>query len=76
LSISEGELKGLYGMKEVDNGPEEHKCTPFSSVIIKEKSRLLKNQLYLFAYFDNENSVNRYYDLVSFIASHNNCDKF
>ena len=69
--INEGELNGFYGLHEIDNGPEEHNCTSFSSVLIKEKIRLLNKQLYIFSYFDNENSVNRYYDLVNFIANKN-----
>ena len=29
----------------------------------------INNQIYLTAYFDNENSVNRYYDLANYLAS-------
>jgi acyl-coenzyme A synthetase/AMP-(fatty) acid ligase/glyceraldehyde-3-phosphate dehydrogenase/erythrose-4-phosphate dehydrogenase len=69
--INNGVLKGIYGFREIDNGPEEINCTSFSSVFIKEKVQLLGDQLYMFAYFDNENSVNRYYDLVDYIADNN-----
>lgn len=64
-SIHEGELKGLYGLDEVDIGPEVHNCTTFSSVFIKEGIKVINNSVYLPAYFDNENSVNRYYDLIN-----------
>ena len=68
-SINEGILKNLYGMCEVDTGPEAHNCTPFSSVIVKENIAVKQDSIYLPAYFDNENSVNRYHDLVNFISS-------
>ena len=45
-----------------------HNCTPYSSVIIREGIKIKNNNIYLPAYFDNENSVNRYYDLIDFIA--------
>jgi len=64
----EGRLKGMYGINEADVGPEVHNCTTFSSVFIKENIKVINNQVYLPAYFDNENSVNRYYDLLSYIA--------
>lgn len=67
-AFSNGELKGLYSIQESDNGPEEHQNTQFSSVIIKNNSFLRGNDLYLNAYFDNENSVNRYFDLTNFIS--------
>jgi len=67
-SVANGPLKGLYGISEKDRGPEVHNCTPYSSVIIREGIKIKNNNIYLPAYFDNENSVNRYYDLVDFIA--------
>ena len=66
-SINEGALKGLYGLDEVDIGPEIYNCTTFSSVFIKENIKVINNSVYLPAYFDNENSVNRYYDLINSI---------
>ena len=67
-SINEGNLKGLYGMDEVDIGPEVYNCSTFSSVFIKENIKVINNSVYLPAYFDNENSVNRYFDLINFIC--------
>ena len=67
-----GELKHLYSFNEVDVGPEIHSCTTYSSVFIKDKIRMLKDNLYLYGYFDNENSVNRYFDLVQYISTHEN----
>jgi len=68
-AIYEGKLKGLYNMHDADRGPEVHNCTPFSAVFIKENLKIVKDQVYIFSYFDNENSVNRYYDLANYIAN-------
>jgi glyceraldehyde 3-phosphate dehydrogenase len=59
---------GTYGMVAVNRGPEEHILTPFSAVFIEENIKLLGNNLYIHAYFDTENSVNRYHDLVNYVA--------
>jgi glyceraldehyde 3-phosphate dehydrogenase len=67
-SITDGPLKGLYGMDEVDIGPEVHNCTTFSTNFIKENIKLVGDNLYMHGYFDTENSVNRYFDLVNFIS--------
>ena len=63
-----GPLKGLYNLHDNDRGPEVHNCTPFSAVLIKENIKQTNNQIYLSNYFDNENSANRYYDLVNYIS--------
>lgn len=68
LACADGILKGLYGIDEVDIGPEKYNCSTFSSVIIKENIRVNGDNIYLPAYFDNENSVNRYYDLAQFLS--------
>lgn len=68
-AFAEGELKNLYGLGEVDIGPEVYNCTTYSTAIIKENIKLIGDNLYLPGYFDNENSVNRYYDLAQYILS-------
>jgi len=68
-AITDGVLKGLYGMDEVDIGPEVHNCTTFSTNFIKENIKMIGNNLYMQGYFDTENSVNRYVDLVNFAAT-------
>ena len=68
-AINDGSLKGLYGIDEKDIGPEVHNCTTFSTVFIKEGIKLLNGNLYLQGYFDNENSVNRFFDLTNFIST-------
>ena len=68
ISIKDGDLHGLYDIHEVDIGPEVHNCSTFSSVFIKEGIKVINDQVYIFSYFDNENSVNRFYDLANFIC--------
>ena len=64
-------LKYLYGLDYKDIGPEVHNCTDYSTVFIKEAIKSLNDNFYLQGYFDNENSVNRFYDLADFISSKN-----
>tara|TARA_B100001758_G_C18401382_1_gene609249 strand:+ start:801 stop:1793 length:993 start_codon:yes stop_codon:yes gene_type:complete len=68
-SINNGELKDLYGIDKADIGPEVYNCTRFSTVFIEDSIKVLNNNVYLFGYFDNENSVNRYFDLTKYIVS-------
>lgn len=68
-SFVDGELRHLYAMDETDRGPKVHECTPHSAVIVRDSARLLGDNLYLQSYFDNENSVNRYFDLGDYLAS-------
>ncbi len=70
-AINHGELKNLYGLDDKDIGPEVHNCTDYSTVFIKEGIKSLDTNFYLQGYFDNENSVNRFYDLADFISSKN-----
>ena len=70
-ATNHGELKDLYGLEDKDIGPEVHNCTDYSTVFIKEGIKSLDANFYLQGYFDNENSVNRFYDLADFISSKN-----
>ena len=36
---------------------------------LKKNIKVINNQIYLTAYFDNENSVNRFYDLANYLTS-------
>lgn len=67
-SVEDGPLKGLYGLQENDRGPNMHKFTSNSAEIIASNIVVAGDNLYLHAYFDNENSVNRYFDVVNFIC--------
>jgi glyceraldehyde 3-phosphate dehydrogenase len=64
-----GRLKDLYAIEEKDMGPEVHQNSKFSSVIIKDNSSIRGNEVYLNAYFDNENSANRFFDLTNYIVT-------
>lgn len=63
-----GELKHLYALDETDVGPEVYNCSTYSAVLIKENLKILQDNIYLHGYFDNENSVNRYYDLAAHLS--------
>ena len=67
--IKNGSLKNLYSIQKNDLGPEVHKFSTSSAVIIEELIKLRGNFLYLTCYFDNENSVNRYYDTLNYICN-------
>lgn len=67
-AVADGELRGLYNMDETDLGPEVYNCTTYSAVFVKDAIKVLNDNVYIFSYFDNENSVNRYFDLVNYIA--------
>ncbi len=64
-----GPLKNLYGFEQPNQVPEAHLNSPYSAVLRRQGVRLVGDNLYLSCYFDNENSVNRYFDLVDFIAA-------
>ena len=69
--MNHGELNNLYGLDDKDIGPEVYNCTNYSTVFIKEAVKSLNDNFYLQGYFDNENSVNRFYDLADFISTKN-----
>ncbi len=70
-TFSRGQLKYLYNFDETDIGPEAYNCSTYSVVFIKENLKVMDdNNVYFYGYFDNENSVNRYYDLVNYICIH------
>ena len=67
-AFANGELKHLYDFDEADVGPEVYNCTTYSTVFIKDRVKVLGNQIYFQGYLDTENSVNRYYDLINYIS--------
>jgi len=67
-AMTEGPLIGLYGLASTDEGPKAHQGTTYSAVFIESGIRLLNDTLHLQSYFDTENSVNRYFDLINHIA--------
>jgi len=67
-NIKNGELGVLYGMDDSDKGPERYENTKYSAVMIKENIRMVGSSLYIHAYFDNENSSIRYFDLINYLS--------
>ena len=66
--VKTGVLKNLYNIDAIDYGPDKYLNSTFSAVFIEDKIKIIGDNLYLFGYFDNENSANRYYDLIQFLA--------
>jgi len=66
-AIESKEKIRLYKVVDQDNGNFMSILSDYSAEIIRDNSRKIGNTLYLGAYFDNENSVNRYFDLINFV---------
>lgn len=56
----------LYKCHDSDMGASASLLSPYSLEIILDQSRIAGRNLYLSGYFDTENSVNRYFDLVAY----------
>ncbi len=59
----------LYRFHETDLGPNNSLLSVFSTEFLLSQSRKVGQTLYLSGYFDTENSVNRYYDLINTIGA-------
>jgi glyceraldehyde 3-phosphate dehydrogenase len=57
----------LYRFLDSDNGPNDSLLSVHSTEFLLSQSRKVGQSLYLSGYFDTENSVNRYYDLIQTI---------
>jgi len=66
--FAKGDFKYLYKLDVIDKGPEVYKGTSYSAIFIKNNIQVLKNNIYLHGYFDNENSVNRYFDITNYLC--------
>jgi hypothetical protein len=58
----------LYHFHEAYNGPHDSLLSVYSTEFLLNQSRKVGQTLYLSGYFDTENSVNRYYDLINTIG--------
>jgi glyceraldehyde 3-phosphate dehydrogenase len=67
-AFASGPLKTLYRFEQPNQSPELHLNSTYSAILRHAGMRFVGANLYISCYFDNENSVNRYYDLVNFIA--------
>jgi glyceraldehyde 3-phosphate dehydrogenase len=54
-AINDGKLKELFAVVLLDNGLEEYKFTRYSAVFVKPSIKIKGRNLYISAYFDNEN---------------------
>tara|TARA_B100001057_G_scaffold446114_1_gene484376 strand:+ start:8676 stop:9671 length:996 start_codon:yes stop_codon:yes gene_type:complete len=61
-------LKNVYDYDLVDRNSNNYKFIENNLKIIFSNSSIKKNNLYLFGYFDNENSVVRYNDILNHIV--------
>lgn len=68
-AINNGSLKDLYLLSVADNGPTEHKFSPYSAILMQPSIKLAGKNLYIQAYFDNENSANRYFDVANYLTT-------
>jgi len=68
LQIKSKDNKNLYNVCMEDRGHHSAILSEYSAEIIINNSRKVGKNLYLGAYFDNENSVNRYFDLINYIS--------
>lgn len=68
-ATTRGSLHGLYDIEKHSKDANEYKFTKFSAVLFQKNIRVVGKNLYISAFFDNENSAMRYLDLVNFIAS-------
>lgn len=65
--INSKDGKSLFKIHEIDPGQYAPLLSSFSAEFVLEQCRKAGQNLYLSAYFDTENSVNRYYDLIETI---------
>ena len=67
-ACKDGPLKNLYDFAKPGQSPEEFLGSSLSAILRKEGLRIVGDNIYMSCYFDNENSVNRYFDLLQFIS--------
>ncbi|CAN1606796.1 K00134 GAPDH, gapA; glyceraldehyde 3-phosphate dehydrogenase (phosphorylating) [Candidatus Pelagibacterales bacterium] len=65
--IDVGELKNIYGYSNKDSDPNNFNLTKNSMEIIIPNIAIKNQNIYVHGYFDNENSVNRFFDLSNYI---------
>jgi glyceraldehyde 3-phosphate dehydrogenase len=69
-AFESGPLNTLYSFDEPGQTSENHLNSTFSAILRRDGLRFVGSNLYISCYFDNENSVNRYYDLVNIVATY------
>jgi len=66
-NIENGSLKNIYGYSNKDADPNTFNLTKNSMEIIIPNIVIKDHNIYIHGYFDNENSVNRFFDLTNHI---------
>ena len=66
-AIDAGDLKNIYGYSSEDSDPNTFNLTKNSMEIIIPNITVKNYNIYIHGYFDNENSVNRFFDLSNHI---------
>ncbi|MBF0381451.1 MAG: hypothetical protein HQL69_10555 [Magnetococcales bacterium] len=69
-ALRTGSLKTLYNFDKPGQGVESYLNSTYSATLRRDGLRFVGENLYVSCYFDNENSVNRYFDLVNLMAKH------
>jgi glyceraldehyde 3-phosphate dehydrogenase len=68
--IRQGNLKGLVQFDQYfPTDINTYKFTNASVVLFEDSVRVIGNNLYFYGVFDNENSVNRYFDIINHYSS-------
>jgi glyceraldehyde 3-phosphate dehydrogenase len=65
--INAGDLKNIYGYSSEDSDANTFNLTKNSMEIIIPNITIKNHNIYIHGYFDNENSVNRFFDLSNYL---------
>ena len=65
--INTGDLKDIYGYSSEDSDANTFNLTKKSMEIIIPNITIKNHNIYIHGYFDNENSVNRFFDLSNYL---------
>lgn len=67
LNIKNDEGMSLYSFEDQDYGQKYFNNSGFSACFIIPQCHIKNDNIYLSAYFDTENSANRYFDLANYL---------
>ncbi len=66
--IQKGTLKNLYGLNAAEKKPSDYLLTSKNLELVKKNIKLKNGNIYLQGYFDNENSVTRFFDISNLMC--------
>lgn len=67
-ALIKNKLESIYGVAKSIKDPNLYKFTEKSGIFDLQMSKSFNNKIYLTGVFDNENSVNRYFDVLNLIC--------